>query len=346
MSVNTVVPESLVSLSPAFKPAPRKASDPWESELPEAVAPRITVLTPTWNRRHTLPRLYESLCAQTFKDFEWLVVDDGSTDGTKDWLAALVRENRISIRVAHFPNGGKHRAINRALPLVQGTWTFIVDSDDLLPPNALASLERAALLADGEPDVCGVMGLKARLDGSRVGEAFPEGILLRDAATLTFIDRLRADKAEAFKTVILRRFPFPEFEGERFLTECVVWYRIAAAGFKLRLLDEVLYLCDYRPDGLSASSFFQRLANPEGNLLYYRESAGLDFPPGLLVRELINLLRFSLHGKRLRREVKNLPAGMRRMALLLMPAGVLIAISDRFVHARSFRALKARPRSA
>ena len=93
----------------------------------------ITVFTPTYNRAYSLPRLYESLQKQTFKDFEWLIVDDGSTDNTVDMVTGWSKEGKLTIRYIQMTNGGKHRAINKGVALAKGKLFFIVDSDDWLP---------------------------------------------------------------------------------------------------------------------------------------------------------------------------------------------------------------------
>lgn len=291
-------------------------------------APLITVLTPTYNRARTLPALKASLEAQAFRDFEWLVVDDGSTDGTHELVASWA-DGRLALRAIRTENGGKHRALNRGIPEALGRWTFIVDSDDRLPPGALATVAAAIPAADVDPATGGIMGLRVRPDGSLIGERLPAGVRAMDAAALTFTAGLRGDKAELFKTEVLRAFPFPELEGEKFLTECVVWFRIARAGYKLLLLDEPIYVCDYQDDGLSARSLSLRLRNPKGTLLFYREELALDFPGRALFREAANYARFAIHAGRFGSSLRELEPRGRRLAILAAPLGLAAAIVDR-----------------
>ena len=75
----------------------------------------FTVFTPTFNRAYTLPRVYESLKSQTFKNFEWLIVDDGSSDGTADLVKMWQNEGALTIRYFYQINRGKHIAINRGV---------------------------------------------------------------------------------------------------------------------------------------------------------------------------------------------------------------------------------------
>ncbi len=287
-------------------------------------SPLFTILTPTYNRARTLPALKASLDSQSLSDFEWLVMDDGSIDDTAKLAAAWAAGSAYPIRVLSFPNGGKHRALNRGIPEAAGSWIFIVDSDDRLPPDALEKIAALVPEADADPGIGGIMGLRYDGEGCRIGERFPSGLRRRDAATLTFVDGLRGDKAEVFKASVLRRFPFPEFQGEKFITECVVWFRIAAAGFDLLLLDEAIYLCEYQEDGLSAKSLELRLSNPCGTLLFYAEELPLN-----LFREAVNFVRFFLPcRKRCRTRPSKLPLKAKILVAAAAPVGLAAAVRD------------------
>lgn len=295
--------------------------------------PRISVITPTYNRARTLPALRDSLLRQDFKDFEWIVVDDGSVDDTAALLNAWRDEGDVDLRVLSRPNGGKHRALNDGIEATRGDWIFIVDSDDRVPDTALRRLSVFASEADSEPRACGIMGLKAYFDGSPVGESLPHSVRYANALELTYRYGIRGDKAEAYKASVLKQFPFPEFEGERFLTEAVVWYRMARAGWSLLLCPEVLYESTYHPDGLSAQSLKMRIHNPRGTLLFYKEEIEGDLPfPGAL-REAANYVRFSLHA-RARLDVADFEAAplsprARKMTRLAAPLGYLAWLKDK-----------------
>lgn len=294
-------------------------------------APLFTVLTPAFNRAWTLPGLKESLDRQEFREFEWLVVDDGSADGTEALIGEWARTSPYVMRLLSGPNGGKHRALNRGIPEARGRWIFIVDSDDRLPPDSLARIAALVPEADGDPSIGGIMGLRADPEGNTIGEDFPSGRKRSDAAALTFLDGLRGDKAEVFKSDVLRRFPFPEFPGEKFITECVVWFRIAAAGYDLLLLPAQIYICEYRHDGLSARSLALRIANPAGTQLFYREELSLPYPLHSLFREAVNLVRFRVHGFLTSRSLprfERLPDRGKFLVILAVPAGVAAALAD------------------
>lgn len=225
----------------------------------------VTVFTPTYNRAHTLPQLYASLKRQTSFDFEWIIVDDGSIDNTEGIVAEwLLEDTPFDKRYIKKENGGKHRAINEALPLAEGELFFIVDSDDYLSNTAIETLiKRRNSLPLDDDSYAGVAGCKGYHSGEMIGTSF-----LGDMLDCTSLERsnygIEGDKAEAFFTSILRHYPFPEFDGEKFVTEALVWDRMALDGYRLRYFNEVIYLCEYLEDGLSH----------QGLELYYRNPIG------------------------------------------------------------------------
>ena len=235
---------------------------------------RITVFTPTYNRGYIIENLYRSLQRQSYMDFEWIVIDDGSTDDTeKLFQEFLIEDNEFSIIYHRIENGGKHRAINRGLKLAKGELFFIVDSDDYLTDDALAVIDQMekSIPRSERHSFAGVCGQKGYPNQKEVGHSF-EG----ETLDITMLDRgkygISGDKSEVFYTEVLREYPFPEFEGERFITECVVWDRIAFDGLKLRFFNQIIYICDYLPDGLTAHSHELFFQNPKRYGLYLYQS--------------------------------------------------------------------------
>ncbi|MFZ4615368.1 MAG: glycosyltransferase family 2 protein [Rectinemataceae bacterium] len=255
--------------------------------------PLVTILTPTWNRAACLPALRRSLEAQSSRDFEWLVIDDGSSDGTPQLLASWSGTTGFPCRFVRTENGGKHRAINRAMPEVRGEAVFIVDSDDELPPGAMARIAGLWPQVRADAGLVGLVGYRAHRNGLRIGSAFPPSLDRADSLALAWRYGCRGDKAEVFKRRVLLDNPFPEFDGENFLTESVVWNRIAAKG-QLLLEPSTLYLCDYLDEGLSSRSLELRVKNPRGAQLYYRELMGSRIPPVPRLRAIANFMRISL----------------------------------------------------
>ena len=213
----------------------------------------LTILTPTYNRAYILPKLYESLCRQTSKDFEWVVVDDGSTDHTKalvgQWIA-----NKFKLKYIYQENGGKHRAVNRGVREAQYDFCFIVDSDDFLTDDAVELVHEWLVSIAGDQSFAGVSGLRGYINGGIIGK-YPKGKRVLNYIDATNLQRkklrLDGDKAEIYRTELLRRFPFPCFEGEKFISEAVVWDAIAANGYKIRWFNRIIYKCEYVHDGIS-----------------------------------------------------------------------------------------------
>lgn len=213
----------------------------------------LTIMTPTYNRAYILPEAYRSLREQSCFDFEWIVVDDGSQDETEQlvrgWAAQCAD---FPIRYCRQPNGGKHRAVNRGVQLARGAWFLILDSDDSLLPCAVERIAAWTAEVAGRDDLAGVAGLK-QTQGKPVGGA-PRAPYVEASNAERRRFGLLGDKAEAYRTELMRRYPFPEFEGENFIRESVVWDRIACEGYRLRWYNEAIYHCNYIADGLTQNT--------------------------------------------------------------------------------------------
>ena len=232
----------------------------------------VTVCTPTYNRVRCLVNLFQSLKQQTSKNFEWIVVDDGSLDDTRQIVRQWSHEADFAVRYIYKDNGGKHTAVNAGVQDANGDCFIIVDSDDTLAVDAIETITEvfSSLPREG---FAGAGFNKIFSDGALVGTTF-----LGESVDATALERPRyhitGDKAEVFWTDVIKCFPFPVFEGERFLTEAVVWNRIANAGYKLRWVNKGIYYCDYRADGLSMN--VNSLDSFEGYTLYIKELLTYD----------------------------------------------------------------------
>lgn len=229
----------------------------------------ITIFTPTYNRCHTLTRLYNSLCRQTCKNFEWLIVDDGSIDDTETLIRKFIPEG-FSIRYYKQINGGKHRAINRAVPLAQGDWFFIVDSDDYLSDDAVDVLQKAISDIEGKEDFCAVVANRVFPTNKVIGTSCNYEILDTDFLSYRTKYRFVGDRAEVVRTKVMKEFPFPEISGEKFCPEGIVWNRMAQK-YKARYINENIYVCEYMQGGLTDKSALLKKKNPIGYAIYYFE---------------------------------------------------------------------------
>lgn len=249
---------------------------------------RFTIFTPTYNRSSSLMRLYQSLKKQTFNNFEWLVVDDGSTDETSKTLKEIINnENDINIKYVWQENGGKHRAINNGLNYANGQYFFIVDSDDYLTENSLEITDKWINRVENESGkFIGVAGLKGYKNGSYVGNTF-DNEYIDCIATDRYRYKIIGDKSEVFRTDILKKYKFPEFNGENFITEAIVWNRIAKDGYLIRYFNEINYICEYLEDGLTSNIDMLYSKNFRGYTQFLAEYLESNSPLMLKVRAII-----------------------------------------------------------
>lgn len=223
----------------------------------------ITVLTPTFNRGG-LQSLWDSLQKQTVKDFEWLVVDDGSTDGTKNLITKLQEKSDFPIRYIYKSNGGKHTALNVGIQTIRSELTFIVDSDDCVTDDAVESILKIHKKYRSQNNICGYAFLRAFPDGKVNGKKFDVNEKIG-----SYIDvRVNgndtgADKAEVFKTHCLKEFPFPEYPNEKFLGEDLVWVRMARK-YEMVHINKAIYVGNYLEDGLTNNRRKHNIASPVG----------------------------------------------------------------------------------
>ncbi|MFC4250650.1 glycosyltransferase family 2 protein [Sinimarinibacterium flocculans] len=240
-----------------------------------APPPLFTVLIPTYNRARLLLRALDSVAAQGWRDFEILLVDDGSTDGS---LAAALRWSRRRdqplrwLRQAH---AGVHAAYNSGVAAALGELVVVLGSDDLLLPDSLTRLARAwhAIPSSRRAMYCGIAGHGVHWRSGRlVGDRYPAAIWDADHLELKLGRRIGGDKPGAYRRDLLLQHPFPVFAGEPFMRESFVLKRLAL-DYRTRYLDEVFQLFDYQQDGLSARVRDLRRRSPRGLRLYFREDA-------------------------------------------------------------------------
>lgn len=225
----------------------------------------VSIFTSTYNRAYVLGNLYRSLKTQASYDFEWIIIDDGSEDETEELVWQWTQETQeFPIIYKKVPNGGKHRAINMGVALAKYEAFFIVDSDDCLTEDAIEFvLTEFPLIADDDR-YAGISGLRMYKNGEIIGgtPTFSDYV---DATNFERVEySLLGDKAEVYKTSVLRRHPFPEFADETFLTEAVVWDAVAFEELKIRWFNRPIYITEYMPDGLSRNIYMKTKKNPFG----------------------------------------------------------------------------------
>jgi len=253
----------------------------------------VTILTPTYNRAAYLPKLYESLKAQTNRDFLWLVVDDGSEDGTEALFASYGQKD-VEIRYIRQKNGGKHTALNRGISEIQSELTFIVDSDDYLPENAVETILAYHEKYRKTPGLCGYSFLRCHSDG-RVNTAyFPSDELVGSYAQVRINGGIGGDKAEVFYTEILKKYPFPVFPGEKFMPEDTVWMQMSGP-YQMVHINKNIYYCDYLEDGLTNTGRRMKVYSPRGMVL--RSRVYLEDPAVKIKVKVKMMLLYQVYGR-------------------------------------------------
>jgi glycosyltransferase involved in cell wall biosynthesis len=297
----------------------------------------FTVFTPAYNRANLLPRVCQSLRQQTFTDFEWLIVDDGSTDNTREVVAGFQPVSPRPIRYLWKQNGGKHTALNLAVREAKGVLFTVVDSDDWLKPDAL---ERMKHHWDSVPSELrsrfkGVCGLFAYESGHIVGDRFPADPLDSDDLELRYRYRVRGDKIGCMRLEVMREFPFPENLDEQpdggagFVSESLVWNRMALM-YRTRYINEVFGIKQYQQGGLTDKAKLIKVRNSRASLLVVKEliSCGRPLPWKEAIRAYSNYVRRSLEQRiPICKQLSYVP--QKALFLACLPIGIWLWRRDR-----------------
>lgn len=225
----------------------------------------LTIITPTYNRASTLPGCWESLRRQTCRDFQWLIVDDGSTDGTGNVVQGF-RDAAPELRIdcVYKENGGKHTALNAAHPYIRGDYVVILDSDDTLIPTAVEEILAAWEQFSAQKEVGRIIFLKGYAEDAPICYVKNEKVPV-DTVTEPRISVSGRDCCDTYRRELFTKYSFPVFEGERFIGEGAAFFPMELES-KGVYINRVLYLCDYRADGLTKAGRKMRLSNPRGGM--------------------------------------------------------------------------------
>lgn len=262
----------------------------------------LSILTPSYNRANYLSAIFHCLCQQTMATFEWLIVDDGSTDDTAHVVETIQQSKTTAFPIRYFrkANGGKHTAVNLGVKEAQGELVLILDSDDELLPNAVETIARRWVetqqsMSSGSMQTIGGMAFcMAHRNGESITNMLqPQQTLPIEAheIDLRYKYGIQGDLCEVFRTDVLRKFPFPEIPGERFCPEQLVWFRIARQ-YKLRVYSDTIYLRDYLDGGLTDNIIRIRMNSPISTCMTYAEMMDYDIPLRQKTKAAINFFRF------------------------------------------------------
>jgi glycosyltransferase involved in cell wall biosynthesis len=284
-------------------------------------------------------------------------VDDGSTDDTYEVVEKWKQEADFLVRYVWQPNKGKHVAFRRGLEQAQGKFFLPFDSDDACVPEALERFKFHwdSIPTKQKPRFSGVCGLCKDQYGRLVGHRFPWDITDSDSLEIYYRYGVKGEKWGFQRSEVLRRYPFPDVEGARYVPEGVVWNAIAKS-YKTRFVNEVLRIY-FIQNAFSSDQITHSLSDPSrnaaGGVFYYElrlneEIMWFRFAPWDFFRSAVNYVRFSLHsGMGISRSLRKIqPALAKSLVLFALPlGGALYALEKRNVsvlpkYARVTRAVK------
>ena len=239
--------------------------------------PTLTVFTPAYNRAHTIERTYKSLCHQTSMDFKWIIVDDGSTDNTKNLvLSWLHNDNSFTIEYYQKNNGGMHSAHNEAYKHIDSELAVCIDSDDWMPDNGVETII-SRWREYGEEKYAGMIGLDIFEDGYVIGTCFPKGLKACKTYELGRKYGVICDKKYVYRTEVIKKYlPYPEYEGEKYGE--VNWlYQKIDKDYDMLCFNDIFCIVEYQDDGLSVNVYNQHQQSPRTRMYECNEQI-IDIP--------------------------------------------------------------------
>ena len=282
----------------------------------------VTILTPTFNRADKLTELYKSLLSQTNLEFNWLIVDDGSNDNTEEVIKEF-NTKEFKISYIYKNNGGKHTAHNIGIGHIDTELTMIVDSDDILTNDAIQSIYEEWLPVR-DNGLCGLSFLKADKKGEISGLVFPKDKFVGNFINVRINRNDLSEKAEIWVTSILKKYPFPVFEGETYVGEGSIWCTIAKE-YDMLFVNKTIYIYEYEVDGLTKSGRRLRVNNPLGGMFAAKVSLSKEFNLKMKIKKIWLYICYGFFAKmNIKKMYKDCP--MKIFFLLNIPFGFILYI--------------------
>ena len=246
----------------------------------------FTVFALAYNRGYCLHKCYESLLRQTCRDFEWLVVDDGSTDNTRELVEQWIREDRIPIRYIYKENGGMHTGYNTAYDNIFTELAVSIDSDDYMTDDAVEIITER-WRENKDEKYAGMVFLDITEDGNVIGTKMPE---MKSATVYDLYNRLgvKGDKKQVYRPELIRPFHSPVFPGEKLFPTCYKYFLVDLTHDML-VFNEPVCVVEYMPDGYTKNiiKLYKKNLN---NYIFYRKFI-MTYPNATLWHRY----RFAIH---------------------------------------------------
>lgn len=285
----------------------------------------ITVFTPTYNRAYILGQAYNSLHIQSCKDFEWIIVDDGSTDNTKELVNQWIKEADFPIKYIYQHNQGRYAAFNNSVEMFSGELMLPLDSDDYLKPNCIQRIVEIWSERIDKDSLSGILCYIESGDGSIIGNEFPQGLekerhyILRDKYNLV------GDKIEICRCDLLKQERYPVFKNEKFTGDQIIYYHINKK-FPEVLVREIIYHREYLADGLTNNVRKHHLSSINGMIEHYKNLLEFEkYNKTKILKHTIGYIAFSLMDNRSFQGIVN-SSPRKLISVVLFPFGVMLKI--------------------
>lgn len=281
---------------------------------------KLTIFTPTYNRAYCLTNCYESLKRQTCKDFVWLIIDDGSSDNTKELVDNWITEKHIKIMYHWQQNQGMHGAHNTAYEMINTELNVCIDSDDYMPDDAVEKI-LSFWSSYGNDQVSGIIGLDLYTNGQIIGSKLPENLKYSTLFDLYNIHGITGDKKLVYRTELTKKYPYPIFKNEKYVGLAYKYYMLDQR-YEMLLMNEALCYVEYMADGSSMNMLNQYRRNPEGFAFYRKELMKLPFTNRLFkYRQAIHYVSSSFIARN-RRFIQESPC--KTLTLFAIPLGIML----------------------
>ena len=253
---------------------------------------KLSILTATYNRAKYLTRLYQSIVNNKEKsnlEVEWILIDDGSTDKTKQSIKKFNSEQKVNIKYIYQENSGKMSAINRGINEVTGELIVDCDSDDFFSKNAFKIIEDNAIKLLNDKEIYALCFLKQTEDGNISGNKFKQNYMKTTMFDLYFKDDIQGEKILVFNSEIRKRYKHELEKNEKFITEARMYHKMDEK-YKILCINEVIEIGSYIQDGYTKNINKTFKESPNGYYMYFKEILQKDLK-GVKLRKRIYIIK-------------------------------------------------------
>ena len=277
----------------------------------------FTIFTPAYNRADKLQQIYDSLKNQLSTECEWLIIDDGSKDETDKTVDEFLKKTSMNIRYIKKDNGGKHTAHNLAVDIARGKYFMCLDSDDYLVDGIIGKLLEELKKLNGEE---GIIAYKSDQNNKLLSNAFPNTEYVLNTYELASKYKCLGEFVFVYPTQLLKKNKFPVFDGERFITECVLYDRLYNP---MKLFAEIVEICEYQPDGLSNNLNEIMKKNPAGYCLYFMQR--IDMQKSIM-RRIMTIGKYHYFCKLAGNKKSGYTGKYKALVILFKPLGAICSL--------------------